>query len=111
MAACAGRIRDGFGPFVIAGILPEVAGGVHVSVSVIGKTVTVLALTHVRPAPILPAAPARVPPRPLLLPALGRLGARTSLPPQPWRRAHARSSGRRARDAGAARSVRVPAPH
>lgn len=53
--------------FIIAGILPEIAGDLHVSESAAGQLVTVFSITYALSAPPLAVATARLPRKPLIV--------------------------------------------
>lgn len=65
-----GAFAMGTDSFVLAGILPQLASGLHVSTSSAGQVVTAFALTYAVLAPFLAAATHRVPRRLLIVIAL-----------------------------------------
>jgi len=66
-----GSFAMGTDSFVLAGILPNIAGGLHVSTAAAGQTITVFALTYALTAPLLAGITGAVPRKPLMLAALG----------------------------------------
>ncbi|GLX52610.1 MFS transporter [Streptomyces hygroscopicus subsp. hygroscopicus] len=56
--------------FVLAGILPQIAHGLHISTGAAGQTITAFALTYGLAAPFLAALTSRLPRKPLLAVAL-----------------------------------------
>ncbi|GAA2477394.1 hypothetical protein GCM10023100_04980 [Actinocorallia cavernae] len=56
--------------FVLAGILPQIAHGLHISTGAAGQTITAFALTYGLTAPFLAALTSRLPRKPLLAVAL-----------------------------------------
>ena len=65
-----GSFAMGTDSFVLAGILPQLAGGLHVSQSAAGQVVTTFALTYALAAPVLAALTSRLPRKPLMAVAL-----------------------------------------
>jgi len=66
-----GSFAMGTDSFVLAGILPNIAGGLHVSTAAAGQTITVFALTYALAAPLLAGITGALPRKPLMLAALG----------------------------------------
>jgi predicted MFS family arabinose efflux permease len=66
-----GMFAMGTDNFVVAGILPSVAGSLHTSVSLAGQMVTVYALSYAAMAPVMAAIAAGWPRKLLLVSALG----------------------------------------
>ncbi|MES9521945.1 MFS transporter [Streptomyces capoamus] len=66
-----GSFAMGTDSFVLAGILPQIAGGLHVSTGAAGQTITAFALTYGLAAPFLAVLTSRLPRKPLLAAALG----------------------------------------
>ena len=66
-----GSFAMGTDSFVLAGILPNIAGGLHVSTAAAGQTITVFALTYALAAPLLAGITGTLPRKPLMLAALG----------------------------------------
>lgn len=66
-----GSFAMGTDSFVLAGILPQIAGGLHVSTGAVGQTITAFALTYGLAAPFLAVLTSRLPRKPLLAAALG----------------------------------------
>jgi len=66
-----GSFAMGTDSFVLAGILPNIAGGLHVSTAAAGQTITVFALTYALTAPLLAGITGALPRKPLMLAALG----------------------------------------
>ncbi len=66
-----GSFAMGTDSFVLAGILPNIAGGLHVSTAAAGQTITVFALTYALAAPLLAGITGSLPRKPLMLAALG----------------------------------------
>ncbi|MGV9252848.1 MFS transporter [Streptomyces sp. NPDC003697] len=66
-----GSFAMGTDSFVLAGILPQIAGGLHVSTGAAGQTITAFALTYGLAAPFLAVLTSRLPRKPLLASALG----------------------------------------
>jgi len=66
-----GSFAMGTDSFVLAGILPNIAGGLHVSIAAAGQTITVFALTYALTAPLLAGITGALPRKPLMLAALG----------------------------------------
>ncbi|SCF60232.1 Predicted arabinose efflux permease, MFS family [Streptomyces sp. DconLS] len=56
--------------FVLAGILPQIAHGLHISTGAAGQTITAFALAYGLTAPFLAALTSRLPRKPLLVVAL-----------------------------------------
>jgi len=65
-----GSFAMGTDSFVLAGILPQLAGGLQVSQSAAGQVITTFALTYALAAPLLAAVTSRLPRKPLMLVAL-----------------------------------------
>jgi predicted MFS family arabinose efflux permease len=65
-----GAFVMGTDSFVLAGILPQLSAGLHVSVGAAGQVVTAFALTYAMSAPLLAAATGRVPRKTLMACAL-----------------------------------------
>ncbi len=65
-----GNFVIGTGSFVIAGILPKIAGDLNVSITTAGQLVTIYALTYAIVSPLLAAFTSRLPRRTLLISAL-----------------------------------------
>jgi len=65
-----GTFAMGTDSFVVAGILPQIASGLHASVAAAGQTVTVFALTYALAAPVLAGLTHAVPRRALMTAAL-----------------------------------------
>ena len=65
-----GSFAMGTDSFVLAGILPNIAGGLHVSTAAAGQTITVFALTYALTAPLLAGITGALPRKPLMLAAL-----------------------------------------
>lgn len=61
--------------YVIAGVLPEIARGMRVSIALAGQLVTIFALAYAGGSPLLAVASARMDRRRLLLAALGLFAA------------------------------------
>jgi MFS transporter, DHA1 family, inner membrane transport protein len=70
----AGNFAIGTSGFIIAGILPEIAKDLNVSISVAGQLVTIYAITYAIAAPLLVAFTGKIPRRTLLITALLILG-------------------------------------
>jgi predicted MFS family arabinose efflux permease len=68
-----GSFAIGTDSFVIAGILPDIAGGLHISLALAGLTVTVFALVYACGAPILGTFTGTLERRHLLLASLAIL--------------------------------------
>jgi len=66
-----GSFAMGTDSFVLAGILPNIAGDLHVSTAAAGQTTTVFALTYALAAPLLAGLTGALPRKPLMLAALG----------------------------------------
>lgn len=66
-----GSFAMGTDSFVLAGILPNIAGGLHVSTAAAGQTITVFALTYALSAPLLAGVTGALPRKALMLAALG----------------------------------------
>lgn len=66
-----GSFAMGTDSFVLAGILPQIAGGLHISAGAAGQTITAFALTYGLAAPFLAVLTSRLPRKPLLTAALG----------------------------------------
>jgi len=65
-----GSFAMGTDSFVLAGILPNIAAGLHVSTAAGGQTITVFALTYALAAPLLAGITGALPRKPLMLAAL-----------------------------------------
>ncbi|MER6330708.1 MFS transporter [Streptomyces sp. NPDC001034] len=65
-----GSFAMGTDSFVLAGILPQIAHGLHISTGAAGQTITAFALTYGLAAPFLAALTSRLPRKPLLAVAL-----------------------------------------
>ncbi|MEV5988455.1 MFS transporter [Streptomyces sp. NPDC052051] len=65
-----GSFAMGTDSFVLAGILPQIAGGLHISTGAAGQTITAFALTYALAAPFLAVLTSRLPRKPLLAVAL-----------------------------------------
>ncbi|MFJ4801611.1 MFS transporter [Streptomyces murinus] len=65
-----GSFAMGTDSFVLAGILPQIAHGLHISTGAAGQTITAFALTYGLTAPFLAALTSRLPRKPLLAVAL-----------------------------------------
>lgn len=65
-----GSFAMGTDSFVVAGILPQLASGLHVSQSAAGQVVTTFALTYALAAPVLAALTSRLRRKPLMAVAL-----------------------------------------
>ena len=65
-----GSFAMGTDSFVLAGILPQLANGLHVSQSAAGQVITTFALTYALAAPVLAALTSRLPRKPLMAVAL-----------------------------------------
>ncbi|MFC4329289.1 MFS transporter [Streptomyces andamanensis] len=65
-----GSFAMGTDSFVLAGILPQIADGLHVSTGAAGQTITAFALTYGLAAPFLAVLTSRLPRKPLLAVAL-----------------------------------------
>lgn len=66
-----GSFAMGTDSFVLAGILPQIADGLEISVGGAGQTITAFALTYGLTAPFLAVLTSRAPRKPLLALALG----------------------------------------
>ena len=77
-----GSFAMGTDSFVLAGILPNIAGGLHVSTAAAGQTITVFALTYALTAPLLAGITGALPRKPLMLAALGRPLQVVDVPPE-----------------------------
>ncbi len=66
-----GSFAMGTDSFVLAGILPNIAGDLHVSTAAAGQTTTVFAHTYALAAPLLAGLTGALPRKPLMLAALG----------------------------------------
>lgn len=67
--AC-GTFAMGTDSFVLAGVMPQIASGLHVSVGAAGQSVAAFALTYAVAAPLLAALAGRAPRKPLMGAAL-----------------------------------------
>ncbi|MFE9417426.1 MFS transporter [Streptomyces griseofuscus] len=65
-----GSFAMGTDSFVLAGILPQIAHGLHISTGAAGQTITAFALAYGLTAPFLAALTSRLPRKPLLVVAL-----------------------------------------
>ncbi|MCN9243735.1 MFS transporter [Streptomyces sp. RY43-2] len=65
-----GSFAMGTDSFVLAGILPQIADGLHISTGAAGQTITAFALTYALAAPFLAVLTSRLPRKPLLAVAL-----------------------------------------
>ncbi|WDO04443.1 MFS transporter [Streptomyces murinus] len=65
-----GSFAMGTDSFVLAGILPQIAHGLHISTGAAGQTITAFALAYGLTAPFLAALTSRLPRKPLLAVAL-----------------------------------------